>query len=653
MPSYKNYVKILLTKRLVLSFDLIFILLVFYTLLRLGFYISNFIFFSGIECIDIFLSFMHGIRFDFSAIFISNSAVFLLLNFPFAPSYKKWYRNLIIVLFCTVNFIFFALNVSDFGYYSATHRRLLYEPYTMLPDIMRMIPSAISHHYILFIILISGSLIFIYVTLKVFLRFGCLAEKKLIPNLFSFILITLIAITSIRGGFQLKPLRQANAFYSDSRELGHLTLNSTYNVIVSSFQETMPDISFMPEAKADEIVRSIIKDDKEVLLDSSYVFLRRRVTDDTSPPQKLNVVMFIMENWSSRFCGSISGGKTLTPFFDSISVRGLLLTNFFANGQRSIDAVPSILASVPSLSVTSIISSVSEMNHYRGLGTILKENGYSTSFFHGAATGSMGFDGFSKIAGFTEYFGKEDFSYLPASAFDGSWGIFDEPFFLESENKISSFEQPFCTVIYSLSSHDPYKIPDERSFMFDNYSDEADFERSIRYSDFCLQKFFEKASQETWYNNTLFVITSDHTLFNIRVDFYLAFHSLLLLYTPSGILKPGVNDRIASHIDILPTIIDVLQIPAVHSSMGTSVFSNNTQRYCFEKFGNDYCIINDEFVLLNDLENPPRLYFYKTDPSLKNNVSQTNKEITADHNNKLLAYTESVMNALKQNRIFR
>ena len=614
--------KKILTKQLIISFAVIFGLMLVYSFLRLGFYINNINFFSGNSSGEIFNAFVNGLRFDIAAIFIINLPVLFLYNFPYAPVQKKWYQVIVIALFLIINLTALFTNIADYGYFETTQRRLMYEPYTMFGDIARLIPASIGFHYVLFIIFIAGAFVFVYTFLKLIRRLDkdIALNRKLFIEITSLLLIAFITVTAIRGGFQLKPLRQANAFTSSSQALGYLTLNTTYNVVRSYFQPLLPDISRIPKSEADKYILEMLKDDNETIIDTQFVFMRKKYFP--GQPRKLNVVIFIMESWSAKYSGSITGNKTYTPFFDSVSSHGLLFTNFFANGQRSIEAIPSILTSVPSIYNFSLIGSIAEINRFRGLGSILKEEGYITSFHHGASIGSMGFDGFSKIAGFTNYYGKEDFLDLPPSAFDGAWGIFDEPFFLETEKIISSYQEPFCSVIFSLSSHEPYKIPDDRLPLFEQFKDETEFERSLRYSDFCLQQFFEKASSKSWFANTLFVITADHTLYYTRDNFYSCFHTPLLLYTPSEIITPGKNSMVTSHTGILPTILDVLQIPAVHSSMGISVFSPKSERYCFEKYGNDYCIIDSQYVLMNDLEHPPKLYLYKTDQSLKNNIAE-------------------------------
>jgi len=157
------------------------------------------------------------------------------------------------------------------------------------------------------------------------------------------------------------------------------------------------------------------------------------------------------------------------------------------------------------------------------MGSVLKDYGYTTAFHHGAETGSMGFNGFSRIAGFDKYFGMEDFGSSDGKDYDGVWGIYDEPFFLKSVSDLNRLGEPFCSVIFSLSSHDPFKIPEDRIDILKPYKDESESEQSVRYSDYSLRKFFEEASRQNWYNSTIFLITADHTFYISRFDLYSSF----------------------------------------------------------------------------------------------------------------------------------
>ena len=638
------------SRRIILTVSIVIFLILVYTLTRVGFLLTNYSKFSTFSSSDLFSSFISGIRFDLSAIFWVNIIPFVLLNLPGKIFRNRIYEKTIFILIIVVNVITIVLSGSDYGYYAVTERRLSYEVYFMIKDIINILPGLIITHYVLVLVLIAFSTALIISSLLLLKKFDRKIKNTagFISELVYLVLLVLISVIFIRGGLQLKPLRQANAFPNNNLELGYLTLNTPYTVIRSFFQDTIKEIDKLDQKEAVTILRNLLNNPEEKFINDHYPFLRTFPTDSIT--QKKNVVIFIMESWSALFCGSITGEKTFTPFFDSLANHSILLTNFFANGQRSIESLVSITVSIPSLFDFSIIGSKAELNRIKGLGTIMKEKGYTTSFHHGARTGSMGFDGFSKLAGFDFYFGMEDLKNLMPDDEDGMWGVCDEPFFVESVNNISNFKEPFCSVIFSLSSHDPFRIPDKRKSEFKQYNNESELQRSVRYSDFSLKKFFEYAQTKSWFKNTIFIITADHTLYNSRIDFKTTFHVPCLIYSPENLSAFKLN-KTASHMDLVPTLIDYLHLQTSHSSMGKSIFLNSDGFAVF-KFGYEYIILTDKYCLANDLENPVKLYDISTDKDLKNDISKKLPEIATDLNKKLLAYLQTVTYSVAKDKIY-
>src|SRR5690606_3243489 len=175
--------------------------------------------------------------------------------------------------------------------------------------------------------------------------------------------------------------------------------------------------------------------------------------------------------------------------------------NAFANGRKSIDAVPSTILSIPCLMDVSYISSPYSFNEVDGFSQILKEKGYRTAFYHGSFNGSQNFYQFSSIASFDEYYGKNEYDRIGGE--DGVWGIFDEEFLQFSVRKMDTEKQPFFPTIFTISSHNPYIIPEKHKGKFSK--GDRIIHETISYSDFALKKFFESAKKSDWYENTVFI----------------------------------------------------------------------------------------------------------------------------------------------------
>ncbi len=627
-------------------------LLAFYSILRLGFFLANREFFHGIGTGEILTAFVLGLRFDVAAILLVNLPVALLYLLPYKPLQWAWYRVLLFFIFIVTNITGILLNVADYGYYPTVQRRLLYEPYAMLPDIWRMLPSLITFHFVLAGLFLLSAALFVFLCLKFFrwIRAAEGGKYKIVSELGAFLLVIALSVVGIRGGLQLKPIRQTNAFFSSHACVGYLTLNSTYTVVRSLFQESLPRYEFMPEEEARALVGGMLWSREDSLLNPRYPFFRQFSPEGTR--QKLNVVIIIMESWSAQSLGVFHAKNPVTPFFDSLCAHGTLFTNFIASGQRSIEAVPAVLASIPALFNASLIGSKEELDNFRGLGAILTNAGYATSFHHGAMLGSMGFDAFTHVAGFAHYFSKEDTRGLNDSMLDGVWGVYDEPFFLESAQRIDALPQPFCSVIFSLSSHDPFHLPAAMKQWSEKYKSDPEFDLSLRYSDYSLQRFFSKIRTRSWFRNTVFLITGDHTFYATRNNLYETFHIPLLVFQPS-VDVARVIPNVGSQVDMLPTILDILKLPARHASMGRSLFDSSRTRYAVVKTGSMFIIFDDSFAYFDDLEKNAGLYRYHDDPFMKDDLRSAFPEEALRMKQHLFAYLQMTTSAIGNDRIVK
>lgn len=641
-----------MSKQFKISLAVFAYLLVWYGLLRLGFFLANRQFFIGTPSADIIKAFVHGPRFDIAALLLVNGALLLIYNIPGNPSRWRPLRILLLGLFWAANIAGLLLNLADYGYYPTIQRRMTFELFAIPGDILRMVPGLLAEYWLLFLLLTAMSALFIWSSLRLLRR----ADQRIIyrfhpgPEVFSLLLLLALAVLGIRGGLQSKPLKPAHAFFSNNWALGYLTLNSTYTVVRSSAQPVLPRIQVMAEAEAGARVEKMIRAGNEAIVDPRYPFLR--VKSFTQPMRRMNVVVIVLESWMAGQVGAVSGNPGSTPFFDSLAGAGLLFINFLANAQRSIESAPAILASMPGLSNNTLISSQSETARFIGLGTVLRRRGYSAAFYHGAKTGSMGFDAFARMAGFPAYFGKEDYPGLCDSVQDGAWGLYDEYAFRDALRRMNGMREPFCMTFYAMQPHDPLKIPENRQALFAQFKDDTKYQRALRYADHCLKTFFDQAREQLWFGNTLFVLAGDHTTSPLRNDFRSIFHVPLLLYAP-GLLGPGRDGRIASQVDILPTVMDLLRIPGTHASMGRSLLESAVTRFAVVGLYPNFALYGDTLVLMADLDHIGGLYDYRADPGYKINLKDARPALAREMHADLAAYVQEVSNAMVRDRICR
>lgn len=337
-----------------------------------------------------------------------------------------------------------------------------------------------------------------------------------------------------------------------------------------------------------------------------------------------NVVIIILESFAREYVGSfnhdLENGKYegYTPFIDSLISVGLTFDVSLANGKKSIDAMPSILASVPSLETPYTISHYAN-NKINGLPELLKRKGYYTAFFHGAPNGSMGFDSFANVAGFDDYFGLDQYPYK--TDFDGMWGVWDEPFFQFFAEKMDGFRQPFMTSIFSVSSHHPFKVPEKYEGKFKKGP--APIVEVVGYTDFALHELFNTIEKSPWFKNTLFVITADHTNESIHPEFQNNFGSYcvpVIFFKPGSNLKGIKKKRIAQQIDIMPTILSFLNFDGEYIAFGNNLLDESYESFAFNTSGNNYHLYMKDHILEMIDNKPVGLFNYKNDRFLEKNL---------------------------------
>ena len=342
-------------------------------------------------------------------------------------------------------------------------------------------------------------------------------------------------------------------------------------------------------------------------------------------------------------------GKVLHLFLDSLMEAGYSFANAFANGKKSIEGIPAVIAGIPALMDNPYISSNYAGNKLVGLGNSMKKHGYSTGFYHGATNGSMNFDGFSALAGFDHYVGRKEYDNDADN--DGTWGIYDHCFLPWAAQQFSNEKTPFCNVIFTLSSHHPYKIP--AAFRGKLKKGPSPLCQSINYTDESLRLFFKAAQQQPWYKNTLFVFTADHTsasqnnFYSNRIGMY---GIPIFFFSPSQALGIKKDSRIFQQIDIFPTLLDLLGWNEKIYAIGSSIFDSTQERFAVSYLEGTYQLFQDNYVLTFASDKQLHLYNYKSDLLMQKDSVLYLPQRAKKMKNKLKAIIQTYNNNLIYNR---
>ena len=547
------------------------------------------------------LSFSHltemlggGWVFDTSAILVTNIPFIVLMLLPWHRKENNTYQQICKWVFIVINGLALAINLCDSVYFRYTMRRTtttVFSEFSNEGNLGSIFLTETLHHWYLVI----AFTILIWGVWKLYVKTG-LEWKRLRPWSYALTVFLSLAafapfvVAGIRGGFTtaVRPITISNANQYVNRPIeAALVLNTPFSLyrtigkavfVVPDYYQNEQEMAaiYSPEHNLSD---SRLSRDSIISRDSSD----SRISSDSIFSRK-NVVILIVESFGREYIGALN--KTLengqyrgyTPYVDSLIAKSVTFSHTYCNGRKSIDGMPSILSSIP-MFVEPFFLTPASMNHVSGIASILAAEGYQTAFFHGAQRGSMGFQAFSRATGFQDYYGREDYDadtrFGGDEDFDGMWAIWDEPFLQYYATKMSEMKEPFMTAVFTASSHHPYVIPEKYKTQ---YPEEGIvIHKCIRYTDMAIGKFFEKASREPWFNNTIFVLTSDHTNLSDHAFYETdlgGFCSPIIIYEPGNVERqPEIQDKIAQQIDILPTVMGMLHYQKPYFGFGIDVLN--------------------------------------------------------------------------------
>lgn len=547
----------------------ILLLMAIYSLSRLFFFFINSDLYPEVSTAHLVEMLLGGMRFDLTAVLYLSSVylVLALLPLPLKVRNHRVYQTITRLFYLIPNAIGILVNCADMVYVRFTDRRTtctFFAEFQHDSNLGTILLQSLWQYWYVTLFALAAIAILISCSTKS----GSLNPQPSILNILSkrgrgdtsplfyylreTLLLCLIAyftVIGIRGGFgrYTRPITISNALqYADRPQETAIILNTPFSLMKSLENETYRNPHYFERQDLEQIMSPIHR------------------PDERAQEKRLNVVVLILESFSKEYIGfynnpSFKGGigrGSLTPFLDSLLAQSVTYTYSYASGRKSIDAMPSVLSSIPMLIEPYVVTPYAT-NEVSSLADCLNRKGYTTAFFHGAPNGSMGFQAFARAAHFNRYYGMNE--YNGEDAFDGTWAIWDEEFLQFFAHTMDTLPQPFLTTVFTASSHHPFKIPTRYEGHFPQGT--IPLHQCVAYTDFALRRFFEYASQQPWFDNTLFVLTADHTN-QLTTPEYRNTRGLfavpIAFYSPAR-LAPDVRSQSAvSQIDIMPSVLNFL-----------------------------------------------------------------------------------------------
>ena len=587
--------------------------------------------------------FIGGLRFDTAAICYTNIFYALLLFLPLSARIKssRLYSLITKLSYVIVNAAMLTLNLIDTVYSRYTGRRTtwtFFSEFQTEDNLLSIFGIEIIHHWYLVVLGIAFILLLIYGYRP--MPPSCTKPwRHYLGSSVAIVLVAVASVIGIRGGAStaIRPIAISNANqYVQQPDQAAIVLNTPFTLIRTCGKTTFADPGYFTPQQLDEL----------------YTPLHQPDTTHVLAPGA-NVVILIVESFGSEYWGFYNDYPGYTPFLDSLATQSLTFRRSYSNGRKSIDAMPSILSSIPMFVEPFFVAGYS-LNNVGGIAASLGQMGYTTAFFHGAENGSMGFQAFARTSGFQQYYGRTEYEDDPnfdgAEDFDGTWAIWDEEFLQFYAQQMTALPQPFCTALFTASSHHPFRIPARYQQQLLQHG--HPIYTCVRYTDMALRKFFRTASHQPWYANTIFVITADHTNHSEQPAYYTpmgAFSVPILIFDPSGRLPRGVHPAVAQQIDIMPTLLPLLGCRQPYVAFGQDLLAAPPEHTWAVQYNNGiYQYICADTLIQFDGQHLVGRYQLDTDPLCHHNLS-------SDPNDpnmlRLQAIIQSYMQRMISNRL--
>ena len=585
-----------------------------------------------------------SLKFATASIFFLNTPFILMSLLPFRFREKSGYQKALFWIYGITNSLgLVALNLSDVVYFRYAFKRITSEEMHFFREndnTFDILFKALGENW--YLVLLAAALIFLLVFVYKRIKYH---PTELTNNWLYYGVGTLILalavplwILGIRGSTDKKafPISIGNAaYYTQSPQKAALVLSNPFCLFRTIGMRQLDAPVYFSEEELAELY-------------SPYHYPNLTQTPVAAGK---NVVIFVLESFSKEhsqyLAPHLNPNGGYTPFLDSLMQEGLVFTNAFANGMKSIEALPSIYASIPSYR-TPFALMPNVLTDLEAFPRILARQGYNTHFFCGATRNQMGFEAFGTLCGIENFHNREDFEKLhPGKGNANVWGIWDMPFLQYVAEELNRQQTPFFTSVFTLSSHHPYDLPEEYAGKMPQGNTLV--QPCVAYTDLSLRKFFETASKMPWYENTLFIFVADHVSPQIAAEETRTARGntaiIYFMFTPDHSVK-GRYESVTQQIDIMPTTLGLMGYSKPYFAFGRDVFNEPDRKplvtNCVQQ---TFQALTDSLSLYFDGNRS--LYVYAADDTLQqrnilNMNSPAQKKLEQDLKAQLQSYYEHV-----------
>lgn len=562
-----------------------------------------------LSVLKIFQIFGVGLIFDLGvAVFFCMPYAIYLLLFPVKWSDSVFNKIITYVSFFLATLIIMLSFFAEFTFWKEFESRFnfiavdyLIYTYEVINNINESYPLPLLVGTILFITL---AIVFVFYKKKIFFKTFTGTSPFISRLFFSGIII-------ITGLFYAFFVKNSLAELGTNRYQDELSKAGIYSFF-AAFKNNELSYDHFYKLMDNKQAFAIIKNE---LIDSNTIFantglsVERKIASNASP-QMPNVIMVTIESFSADFMGRFGNTNKLTPVMDSLAGEGVLFTNMYATGTRTVRGMEALSLAIPPTPGSSIVRRPDNDN-LTTIGYIFQQKGYETGFFYG---GDGYFDNMNMFFGNNGYavtdkrrntLAKDNFkatrTTIPDSSiqFKNAWGICDEDLYgavIRDADAKANQHKPFYDFVMTTSNHRPYTYPEGRI----DIPSGSGRDGAVKYTDYAIGQFLKKARQKPWFANTIFIFVADHCANSAgknEIDIA-KYHIPAVIYNLPA-QTPSTIAAMCSQIDLYPTLFHLLNWTYTSNLYGQNVLSNNyTPRILLGTYQKLGYLKNDTFIVL-------------------------------------------------------
>ena len=543
-----------------------------------------------------------AIRIDLSSIgYLATIGVFILILHVVArPKTELFQRIFTLYGSCVVTVVVIveASTPAFINQYDVRPNRLYIEYLDYPQEVFSMLVH--GHLFAMLSTLLLASLTSVYsyrLLCRAFTQPQSLKKASNLPILLAALIICLFAA---RGTLNHRPLNPALVYFSQDSLVNSLVLNSTYSVAFAL--KNMGNEKSASNLYGTMLRQQIIDTVKKASYRKQFVAGNIPTLAHNKPfvsGVKKNLVIILEESLGARFVGEL-GGLDITPELDKLYQQGWGFDNLYATGTRSVRGIEAITTGFTPSPSRSVVKLSKSQHNFFSLADVFSQEGYKTQFIYGGESHFDNMKSFFLGNGFNDIV---DINHIDNPQFISSWGVSDEDLFNQADKeltKLSNSTEPFFSLVFTSSNHDPFDIPQGKVSLPKGHNPE-NYKRdlAIKYADYALGKFINKAKTRSYWENTLFLVVADH---DVRV-FGSEPVPLKSFHIPAVILNSDMKSkrdpRLVSQIDLPVTLMSLLGIDQATPMLGFDLTkSYPVERAMMQYYDNFAYLENDRAVIL-------------------------------------------------------